>query len=304
MKEFNSIAVGIDYSAPSASALREASRIANWNDAKLTCFHIFDEEIVDEFRSQDGFDEAAVTATALQHLEKFVADEVGAGHDIQCQIAVGHPFKLILSTVEACEADLLVMGTHGMETKVAERTGVLASRCARKAPVDVLLVRERENEPFRSILACVDFSDNSIKAAHHAAAIAVQDNAALELLHVYRSPVYSAPDAGIFGTMLPPIDTRGMLAALVLKLDTLSEELSNLHGGLDIRATVKESAAVSHEIINHLKEVDADLAVLGTRGRTALQGFFAGTTAEKIIHKSPCSALMVKPEGFGFQLKS
>ena len=74
-------------------------------------------------------------------------------------------------------------------------------------PVDVLLVRERENAPFRNILACVDFSENSIRAAYHAAAIAEQDKAAIELLHVYRTPVYTAPDAGIYAPIMPPIQS-------------------------------------------------------------------------------------------------
>ena len=232
-------------------------------------------------------------------MEKFVAETLGAGHDIHCQVIVGHPYLSVLSTIDACKADLLVMGSHGLETEEADQTGILAKRCARKAPIDVLLVRERENEPFRGILACVDFSENSISAAHHAASIAVQDQASLELLHVYRSPTYNPAPAGMFGPTLPPIDTRGVFEALTSRLDKLANEISDAHGGLDIRATVKESTAVPREIIDHLEAIGADLAVLGTRGRTTLQGFFAGTTAEKIIRRSPCSALMVKPAGFG-----
>ena len=78
MSEFNSILVGIDYSENGASALREASRIANWNEAKLVCLHVLDEEIFDDFRSHDEFDEMGVRASALEHLEKYVADTLGA----------------------------------------------------------------------------------------------------------------------------------------------------------------------------------------------------------------------------------
>jgi hypothetical protein len=41
-------------------------------------------------------------------------------------------------------------------------------------------------------VACVDFSENSIRAAYRAADIAFQDNAVLELFHIYRSPIYAA----------------------------------------------------------------------------------------------------------------
>ncbi|MGI9242958.1 MAG: universal stress protein [Verrucomicrobiales bacterium] len=302
MSEFTSIIVGIDYSENSANALREASRIANWNDAKLLCLHIFDEEIFGEFRDHDEFDESAVRAAALGHLQEFVAKTIGAGHEIECQISVGHPFEEILSAVEARGADLLVMGSQGQEMNASGRTGVLSSRCARKAPVDVLLVRERQSEPFRNIVACVDFSENSIRAAHHAASIALQDKAALELLHVYRPPVYIAPETGIFGPTCLPIDTREIKLALAQKLEQLAEEVSASCGGCEIRTHIEECAVVSGGIFRRLAEVGADIAVLGTRGRTGLRGFFTGTTAEQIIHRSPCSALAVKPEGFHYKL--
>ena len=302
MKDITSIVVGIDYSENSANALREASRIANWNDASLVCLHVLDEEVIEVFREQGEFDEAAVRATAHQHLEAFVSATVGAGHDLHCQISIGHPFKKVLATVSARDAELLVLGSHGLEIKAAERTGALANRCIRKAPVDVMLVRARQVEPFRNIVACIDFSESSLKAAHHAAEIARQDNAALELLHVYRSPIYDAPEAGIFGPMMPPIDTRGILANLRSRLENLGDEISASCGGCEVRTCVDEWAVVSGGIIKRLGEVGADLAVVGNRGRTGFKEIFLGTTAGQIIHRSPCSVLTVKPPDFSFRL--
>ncbi|MGK0188457.1 MAG: nucleotide-binding universal stress UspA family protein, partial [Verrucomicrobiales bacterium] len=56
------------------------------------------------------------------------------------------------------------------------------------------------------------------------------------------------------------------------------------------------------EVINHLTECSADLVVLGTRGRTGFKSLLMGTTAEKLIHETPCSALAVKPKGFHFEI--
>ena len=303
MTEFTSIVVGIDYSENSANALREASRIANWNDATLVCLHVLDEEVIEIFRDRESaFDEAAVRKTALAHLEEFVTENVGAGHDLHCQISVGHPFGELLDTLDKRDAELLVLGSHGFEIKTADRTGALANRCVRKAPANVLLVRERQREPFRSVVACVDFSDTSIRAAHHAGEIARQDNAALELLHIYRSPVYDAPEAGIFGPMLPPVDTSDILGSLRDRLEDLGEEVSDACGGYEVHTHVDEWAVTSGGIIKRLNELDADLAVVGNRGRTRLKEIFVGTTAQQIIHRSPCSVLTVKPEGFRFKV--
>ncbi len=59
---------------------------------------------------------------------------------------------------------------------------------------------------------------------------------------------------------------------------------------------------VSYGINEQIDEVNADLVVLGTRGRTGLSVFLLGTTAERIIHDSQCSVYTVKPEGFNYEL--
>jgi nucleotide-binding universal stress UspA family protein len=50
----------------------------------------------------------------------------------------------------------------------------------------------------------------------------------------------------------------------------------------------------SAEILRFLEENKADLVVLGTHGLTGLAHFFLGSTAEKIVRRSPCSVLTVK----------
>jgi len=37
---------------------------------------------------------------------------------------------------------------------------------------------------------------------------------------------------------------------------------------------------------------------MGTVGRTGIQGFFIGNTAEEILNQVECSVLAVKPPGF------
>lgn len=299
MNKMKTVIVGIDYSDNSERALREASRIANWMDSKLVCLHVIEDEILQEFRGTPTFDESGVLDSALRRLELHVANTVGAGHDIECKAVIGHPFKECLASIDATGADLLVLGSHGLKKDNPRRVGTLASRCIRKAPVDVLLVRQVQDGPFRSILACVDFSENSLRAAYRAADIAVQDNAALELYHVYRSPIYIASEAGGLGPVLPPIDSVQAKAQLKEKLNGLAEKISVYGDNLEVRTEVIEHASVSAAIVERIEENAVDLVVLGTRGRTGMKILLMGTTAEHIIHDAPCSALAVKPEGFG-----
>jgi nucleotide-binding universal stress UspA family protein len=41
-----------------------------------------------------------------------------------------------------------------------------------------------------------------------------------------------------------------------------------------------------------------DLVVMGTVARTGIAGLLIGNTAERLLHRLPCSVLAVKPDGF------
>ena len=54
------------------------------------------------------------------------------------------------------------------------------------------------------------------------------------------------------------------------------------------------------EIIRYAKELEIDLIVLGTHGRTGLAHVLLGSVAERVVRKSPCPVLTVHPKGHQF----
>ena len=303
MDPLKSILVGVDYSDCSKNALKEASRIAAWHQAKLVCLHVFEEEIMNDFNNHYEIDREQVLKDAGEHLERHVAGIVGDS-DFETKVVIGYPFKEILDEVESSKADLLVLGSRGHRQTDARKTGVFATKCIRKAPVEVLLVRQQQDGPFHTIVACVDFSDTSKLAAERAVAIAKQDGASLELLHAFATPFM--PDGSSLGpsVFMTTLDTAPMIEAATKQLQEWADELAgDSPDKLDIKVTVQEGISTGNVIVNHLHETSADLAVLGTRGRTGLRKLLLGTTAERLIHEAPCSTLAVKPQGFEFELR-
>lgn len=56
------------------------------------------------------------------------------------------------------------------------------------------------------------------------------------------------------------------------------------------------------EIIRTAKDRNADLIVIGTHGRTGIDHMLFGSTAEKVVRKSPCPVLTVRIAGKGFTM--
>jgi nucleotide-binding universal stress UspA family protein len=56
------------------------------------------------------------------------------------------------------------------------------------------------------------------------------------------------------------------------------------------------------EIIKTAKSKNADMIVIGTHGRTGIDHMLFGSTAEKVVRKSPCPVLTVRIAGKEFKM--
>jgi nucleotide-binding universal stress UspA family protein len=53
----------------------------------------------------------------------------------------------------------------------------------------------------------------------------------------------------------------------------------------------------SQEILKSAREMEADLIVIGSRGRTGIEKFLLGSVAEKVVLQSTIPVLMIKGDG-------
>ncbi|MBB5038557.1 universal stress protein [Prosthecobacter dejongeii] len=297
MKTYSKIIAAIDFTASCRNALREAVRLASLNQAVITAVHVMDEFLVHELKRALSTDQASVREEWTQRLTKFVEDSELGTAQVECEVRIGHPFAELSEVCRVRQADLLVMGAKGSRHDPG-RVGVIAAKCVRKAPLDVLLVREDASGPYKHLVTCVDFSDNSKEAVRIALALAQQDGASLDCLHVYQSALAMSLD---YGGMVTPMPLGTDVQAVEMWKKELAEFVGALSGdfpGVKVRTLVLERVNIREAILDHVKETHADMVVLGTRGKTGLRELLIGTTAEKIVANAPCSILAVKPEGF------
>jgi len=297
MKTFHRVVAAIDFTKHCRIALREAVHRASQDEAEVLAVHVMDEFLLEELKKAMATDTITVRHDWEQKLVKFVEDaDVGTGR-VRVEIRVGHPFTELVEACKVHAADLLVMGAKGSKNE-PNRLGVIAAKCIRKAPVDVLVVREDAHGPFEKVVACVDFSENSAKAVQCALHLAQQDHASLDALFVYQSALAMALD---YGGMISPVPTGADPDAIEVwkkDLDLFLDPLLRDRGSVVVTPVVKEQVNIREAILQHVHHVGADLVVLGTRGKTGLREMLIGTTAEKVVQHAPCSILAVKPDDF------
>jgi nucleotide-binding universal stress UspA family protein len=57
-----------------------------------------------------------------------------------------------------------------------------------------------------------------------------------------------------------------------------------------------------YQIIKTVKDKSVDLVVMGTHGRTGVDDILFGSTAEKVVKKSPCPVLTIRLPGKRFKM--
>lgn len=160
-------------------------------------------------------------------------------------------------------------------------------------------LREEVKTMFKKILFCTDFSENSHYAFTYALDLAKTYKSSLLILHVTPPPVH--PEQ--LSTYLPPEKLEELKKSQKNEVDHLLEEnyLKKMNRFKNYKVAFKEGEPFM-EIIRMVKKGPADLIVMGTHGRTGLDHVLFGSTAEKVVRKSPCPVLTIRLPGKKFRM--
>ncbi|MFN0131131.1 MAG: universal stress protein [Phycisphaerales bacterium] len=296
MDRLSSIIVGIDFTPNAATALRQAIRIAAWNRAKLLALHVIETLVVIELQTGLSTYVQEIHSGLVEEAKKewggFAKDAPGK-EAVRFEVAVNNQLVEFEDRIRANKADLLILGTHGAGSS-HHGTGTLASQCVRRAPARVLLVREDQPGPFKSVVACIDFSPTSRDALDNAVRVAIQDNAALHVVHVFQPPWtrfhYRASTEGT-GPDFQKQYRDGLLHLLERFCAPARPDIAWTKPHFHL----VEASSHGRGIIDFVRAQKADLVALGTRGKTNLRDLVMGSTAERVVREAPCSILAIKP---------
>ena len=138
----------------------------------------------------------------------------------------------------------------------------------------------------KRVLVPVDFSDCSRKALQYAVPFAKQFGAEIVLLYVVQ-PYVPVPEMGA-------VDTDLLLSRM---RESGEGELAKLRASITDDVKVKVELRVGcpdFEIVKAADEVDADIILLSTHGRTGLGRVFVGSVAEHVTRYAHCPVFVVR----------
>jgi len=144
--------------------------------------------------------------------------------------------------------------------------------------------------PFKltKILVPIDFSDCSKKALQYAVPFAKQFGATITLLHVVHVNYVGGPEFGALDFPLSEIDLRKSAEQQLAELAATEVQPQTA------AATLVRIGQEVVEIVGAAKELESDLIIISTHGRTGLKHVFMGSVAENVVRLAPCPVLVVR----------
>lgn len=286
---------------------REAAVFLHWfpfpANSELNLLSVIDKAV---FKSKKEDRLSGEHRAALQRTKQMVREEGerlleqeaatlrDAGWKVATRVRYGHPARQIVRAAKKLNADLVVVGSHGLTSIKRFLLGSVSDQVLEYAPCSVLIVKnpdapgERQQpHPLRSLLA-YDDSEPAREALRFFASLPLDESAEVTVLTVL-------PLVKIFRQ-----DIKQRLS-WVWKREKKAAREALERIGTEIKwrkphvsTQLREGDDVSHELLQAATELHSDLLVLGHKGKGAIDKFLLGSVTSRIAHHSPCSVLAVR----------
>lgn len=189
-------------------------------------------------------------------------------------------------------ADLLITGHRGHGPVATVLLGSVARDVAEHAPCPVLVARSSRCE---RILLAEDGSDGAYQARRLLARWPMFSGRRVQVVSVaqMRRPLLSGVAAGVREAARDARDETEMEARV--SYDRLASEaarelrVAGLHATAEVR-----SGDPAEQVVEAARDAEADLVVLGTRGRGGLGRVLLGSVARAVLLSAPCSVLVAR----------
>ena len=239
--------------------------------------------------------EAEIHAYVEDRLAVAVGSLAGRGLAAEGVVVRGRPANVIIDEAAAFDADLVIVGSRGHGRVATLVLGSVSSEVVDHVACPALVARRSE---MGQVVFGTDGSPSAAAAESILSAWPIFEGRGVHVVSV--ADIVQPWHTGIAPTMYQQVldayaqDLEEAEAAHRRIAEDVASRLRAL--GRDASAEVRTGDTAA-EIIAAATESDADLVVVGSRGRTGLTRALLGSVARNIVHGSDASVLIVRAVG-------
>lgn len=311
MRRFKNIVFVCNPDEIDNTQFKQAIRLAQSNLAKLTVVGYFNQS---KSLSQNLLNSGSST----QELRKFKYDQLSQYvHQFnqetipEIKIFSDKPFIEIIQEVIKYDRDLLIkpIGKHKGLRKVIYSS--LDLKLLRNCPCPVWLIKSTEQKGEKELVVALDYEpenpeNNELNTEMLAIAtsLALSEFSELHVVHAWeleyesylRSVRAQNTKQEVDAMYLEEQDKRKIWLSKKIK-NNISPLGSTTRSYLKPKLHVINGSA-DNVIPELVKNLEPELLIIGTIGRSGIPGYLIGNTAETILNSIDCSVLTVKPKKF------
>jgi len=285
-----SVAVGVDFTPSSETALERARQLAKATRSPLLLVHVVSEHAVVETTKPGDWNSSVMPAAtpegraalkAATELAEERMDSNLAGIDAQSVVRTGAPYAALADVAESGGARLLVLGVRApLPHAETFFLGTTAERALRHGSTPVLLARRKSSVPYQRVLLPLEPGDLSMRVLRVVSALL--PDAVYDVVH-----------------FMPPRGSHEMRSHE--HRDAVVATLTGLCAGAGLapeRTRVRAFVAEPREgILGEVRARVPDLVAMGTHARTGVMRVVLGSVADYVIHAASAVDVLVVPPG-------
>lgn len=291
------ILVPLDGSQLSETVLPMAALLAQQSHARLILFHVIEQNPPDTVHGEKHLTDEREAAAYLAQVSQSLAQEINVDRHVHTS-AEKNVADSIVSHSQELKVDLIAMCAHGQSGLQKRIFGNIAQRVLNMGDVPVLLLSpdkemKAETCSCQCILVPLDGNPDHEAGLDIALELSQSCHARLHLVMVIHKLSTLPGEQAASAVLLPTA------ASALLEIDCREGEmyLAGLMGKLldkHIQVTGEvQRGDPARQIVRAAKEFHADMIVLGTHSKTAMDAFWSGSVTPKLATRTHLPLLLV-----------
>ena len=143
---------------------------------------------------------------------------------------------------------------------------------------------------FSKILLPIDFSEFTDDIVRYATEIAQKFGSAIHLIHIIPNMDYFTPYESFMAAENMVTVQKGVETEVQRDLEKVADKIV----GIPVTKAVRTGVSFV-EIVEYVRSEHIELVIMATHGRGGLEHIIIGSVAEKVVRKSPCPVLTIRP---------